>query len=73
MENTHTDTLTAIQENETYKAILKDTFGGIMYEEGSQTKYNSKELLKLWEDLPETYKEASGGIMRGVFNFLNNK
>ena len=61
-----------IQKNETYKQILSDSFGGIMYEEGTQTKYNSDEILKLWSDTPEPEKEAAGGIMKGVFNFLNS-
>ena len=61
-----------IQNNETYKQILSDSFGGIMYEEGTQTNYNSAEILKLWNDATEPEKEAAGGIMNGVFNFLNS-
>jgi len=65
--------LTAITENETYKQILKDSFGGIMYRAGTQKKYNSKELLNLWEKLSPIYKESCGGIMKGLFDFLNHK
>ena len=69
---TFTEATQAITENEVYKQILKGSFGGIMYQEGTQKNYNSKELLKLWEDLPATYREASGGITNGIFNFLKS-
>lgn len=72
MENEHAKTLQAIKENETFKQILKDSFGGIMYTEGTQKKYNSTEILNLWESLPNTYKEYAGGIVSGVFRFLKN-
>tara|TARA_R110000822_G_scaffold127454_1_gene262939 strand:- start:5737 stop:5952 length:216 start_codon:yes stop_codon:yes gene_type:complete len=69
---TFTEALQPITENETYKQILKDSFGGIMYPEGTQKNYDTKELLKLWDELEPVYREASGGITNGVFNFLKN-
>lgn len=66
------ENLQKIKNNEVYKQILKDSFGGIMYTEGTQSNYNSKEILNLWNGAPESQKEASGGIMKGVFNFLNS-
>lgn len=61
-----------ILENEVYQQILKDTFGGVLYQEGTQDQYDSKELLKLWNELSGAEKESAGGIMKGVFGFLNN-
>lgn len=74
MENTnaHIQTIEAIKNNEVYKKILADSCGGIIYTEGTQTDYNTAEILKLWGSLPETYKEAAGGIIKGLFNFLNH-
>jgi hypothetical protein len=66
-------TIETILNNETYKQVLKDSFGGIMYQEGTQKNYNSSEVLKLWESLPGSYKESTGGITRGVFGFLQSK
>lgn len=62
-----------IKNNEVYKQVLADSFGGIMYQEGTQKNYDSKELLNLWEKLPNVYKESSGGITKGVFSFLQSK
>jgi len=61
-----------ILENKVYQQILKDTFGGVLYQEGTQNKYDSKELLSLWNKLSLAEKEFAGGIMKGVFNFLNS-
>tara|TARA_B110000240_G_C13275225_1_gene357635 strand:- start:4 stop:207 length:204 start_codon:yes stop_codon:yes gene_type:complete len=65
-------TIQTIQNNTIYKQILSDSFGGVMYDVSNRTKYESKELLKLWDSLPGNIKESSGGIMKGVFNFLNS-
>ena len=62
--------LNQIEENETYQKILKDSFGGIIYDASKKQSYDSKEILKLWKNTHTAYKESSGGIMKGVFNFL---
>ena len=62
--------LNQIQENETYKKILTDSFGGIIYDASKKEGYDSEEILKLWNNTHAAYKESSGGIMQGVFNFL---
>jgi hypothetical protein len=71
-EETGRKQLNAILEHPTYKQILKDSFGGIMYDLSKKNSYNTDKLLKLWEDLPNAWKEGSGGITQGVFNFLLN-
>ena len=60
----------AIKENKVFQQILKDSFGGIMYNADNINKYDTKELLSLWEEVPEVEKEAAGGIIKGVFEWL---
>lgn len=62
--------LAAILEHPTYKQILNDSFGGVMYDLSNKPTYNSTEILKLWDELDPIYKESSGGITKGLFNFL---
>lgn len=62
--------LQAIANNEVYKQVLKDSFGGIMYNVANRDKYNADELLKLWSELTDSEKEFAGGIMKGAMNFL---
>ena len=61
-----------ILNNEVYKQILNDSFGGIMYDVSNRGKYDTTELLKLWQNIPASEKEAAGGIVNGVFNFLES-
>jgi hypothetical protein len=62
--------LCAIQEHPVYKQILADSFGGIMYNLANCNKYETAELLELWNSLPSSMQEAGGGIMRGAMNFI---
>lgn len=61
-----------IQQSNVYKQILNDSFGGIMYDVSNRGKYDTTELLKLWQNIPASEKEAAGGIVSGVFNFLES-
>lgn len=61
-----------ITNHPVYKQILSDSFGGIMYDVSNKEKYDSAELVKMWENLPETNRDAAGGIVKGVFDFLQN-
>jgi len=63
-------TLAQIQENETYKQILKDSFGGVMYNVANRDKYDTKTLIGMWESLSPARRESACGIMKGAFNFL---
>jgi hypothetical protein len=73
MESIEGATIQAIKNNEVYKAILKDSYGGVMYTLGTQKKYNSTEIVELWESLSKKLQESSGGIMKGLFDFLQEK
>ena len=59
-----------LQENEVLKEILKDSFGGVIYDVSNQDKYNTTELLKLWENLDNSEKESAGGIIKGAIDFI---
>jgi hypothetical protein len=69
----YTDTFNKIEtiaNHEVYKQVLADSFGGVMYNVANRSKYNTSEIIKLWNSLSPAEKESSGGIMRGAFNFL---
>lgn len=61
-----------IKQSPVYQQILKDSFGGIMYNVSNRDKYDATEIIKLWEGLTKDWQESAGGIMQGVFNFLMN-
>ena len=66
-------TIEQIQENQTYKQILRDSFGGVMYNVANRNKYDTTELLELWNSLTPSEKESAGGIMKGAFNFVGGE
>lgn len=59
-----------LQNNEVYKQVLKDSFGGVMYNVANRNKYNSAEVLALWDKMGAGEQEAAGGIAKGAINFL---
>ena len=68
-----TTTIQDIQNNTTYQQVISDSFGGCMYNTENLEKYDSTEVLKLWDDLSESEKQASGGIMKGAISFLKGE
>lgn len=68
---TTTTTIKDIEANETYKAVLRDSFGGIMYNVANRSKYDAREVLAMWDNLE--HKDSVGGIMKGAMNFLQGK
>ena len=61
-----------IKNHEVYKQILKDSFGGVMYNMSNQNKYEIGELLYLWHSMTNAEQERTGGIMQGAMNFIQN-
>jgi hypothetical protein len=59
-----------IKGNEVYKQILIDSFGGIMYNVDNRNKYDTTELLHLWNSATAAEQEVSGGILKGAINFV---
>jgi hypothetical protein len=66
-------TIEKIKNNEVYKQVLKDSFGGVMYDVDNRNKYDTQELFALWGTLTPVEKESVGGIMEGAFNFLQGR
>ena len=60
----------SIENNPTLKAILADSFGGIMYNVANRGKYDTAELLAEWEKLSASEREAMGGIINGAMRFI---
>ena len=65
-------TLQDITSSDTYKAVLQDSFGGIMYNVANYGKYDSTELLQAWDALTPGEQSSAGGITKGAINFLKN-
>lgn len=65
--------LELIENNPVYKQVLADSFGGIMFNVDNQNKYDSKELLELWDTTDPIYQEIAGGIMQGAIGFLKGE
>jgi hypothetical protein len=59
-----------LKENEVLKQILKDSFGGVLYNVANRNKYDTAELLKQWEELEPAERESAGGIITGAINFI---
>ena len=59
-----------ILEHPVYKKILVDSFGGVMYDVANRGKYDTAEIVQLWNNLSPAYKNAADGIMKGVFDFI---
>ena len=65
--------LEQITTNPLINQVLKDSFGGVMYNVDNYTKYDGSdkdELLNLWNNLSESEKNALGGLIKGAINFL---
>lgn len=69
----HEETIEKIQAHPVYKKVLADSFGGVMYNVANRDKYDTAEIMKLWNSLAPGYQSAAGGIMNGAFNFLSGR
>lgn len=67
------ENLQKIKENPFYKMILSDSFGGVMYNIANRDKYDTIEILRLWNLLSENEKESAWGIMKWAINFIQWK
>lgn len=66
-------TIQQIESNEVYQEVLKDSFGGVLYNVANRDKYDSEEVLKLWDQLSPSEQSAAGGIMKGAMHFLKEE
>lgn len=64
--------LQKIKNLATYKQILSDSFGGVVYDVDNAKKYDTGELLRLWNNLQPYEQEQAGGIMQGAIRFVTS-
>ena len=63
-------TIQQIEQSPVYKQIMADSFGGIMYDVANRGKYDTAEIVELWEQLTPAERDSVSGIMEGAFNFI---
>lgn len=63
-------TIQQIEQSPVYKQIMADSFGGIMYDVANRGKYDTAEIVELWEQLTPAERDSVSGIMKGAFNFI---
>jgi len=64
------NTLEAVKAHPVMQEIVKDSFGGVMYNVANRDKYDTTELLALWDELTPAEKEGADGIVKGAINFV---
>jgi hypothetical protein len=64
--------LQTIKDHDMMKQILKDSYGGVIYNVANRDKYDTVELLALWDALPAHEKEMADGITTGAINFITS-
>lgn len=62
-----------IRDNETLKQVLKDSFGGVMYNVANRNKYDTVELIQEWNKLSDSEKASYNGLINGAMSFLQGK
>ena len=74
-ENRKENTMTQqyIENHPTYKKVLADSFGGVMYDVANQGKYDAKDIIEAWDRMTESQRSVAGGIMKGAIEFLKGE
>ncbi len=62
-----------IENHPTYKKVLSDSFGGIMYNVANKNKYEANDIITAWDDMTESQRSVAGGIMEGAIGFLKGE
>lgn len=52
--------------------VLKDSCGGLIYNVANRNKYDTSELVALWDSLTASERESAGGIIKGAMNFITS-
>lgn len=64
------DTINEIKNSEVYEQIMRDSFGGIMYDVANHDKYDDSNIIALWNSLTEQERNAQDGIIKGAMHFI---
>jgi hypothetical protein len=59
-----------ITNNEVYKQVVKDSYGGVLYNVANFGKYDATQLLEDWDALSPQLKDSANGIIKDAINFL---
>tara|TARA_R110000851_G_scaffold332934_2_gene510500 strand:- start:1315 stop:1518 length:204 start_codon:yes stop_codon:yes gene_type:complete len=62
-----------IENHATYKKVLSDSFGGVMYDLANQGTYDADEIITAWDNMTEAQKDSADGIMTGAMSFLKGE
>lgn len=62
-----------IKNHPTYKQVLADSIGGIMFNVDYRQRYDAQEIMDLWDNLTDEERETAGGIMKGTMSFLKGE
>ena len=66
------NTIQSIKNHPVMIQVLKDAYGGIMYNVANRDKYDTAELLAIWDGLDASEQEGAGGLITGAINFLKS-
>ena len=67
------DNVEILKSDKVLKEILKDSCGGIIYNNANLNKYDTTELLEKWDKLTPNEKVGVRGIIEGAINFIKEK
>ena len=59
-----------IENHSVMQEILKDSFGGVMYNVANRNKYDTTELLALWHSLSDSEQSSANGCIKGAIAFI---
>lgn len=59
-----------LKNNPTMTQILADSYGGVLYNVANRGKYDTAEVLELWNNLTPAEQGTAGGIIEGAINFI---
>ena len=65
------DKIKTLLDDPTLQQIIKDSFGGVMYNVANRPKYDTTELMEKWNALNPSEQSSVGGVVNGAINFIN--
>jgi len=66
------NTIQTVKNHPVMIQVLKDAYGGVMYNVANRNKYDTAELLAIWDGLDACEQEGADGLVRGAINFLKS-
>lgn len=66
------NTINTINNHPVMIRVLKDSYGGVMYNVANRNKYEAAELLAIWDGLDASEQEIADGLVWGAINFLKS-